>query len=79
MSARRSRREALAPEHLREVEAELPVIVTFDQTREVLQCSVRTLRDIVARGELRCVRRMKGARVLIPRSEVLRWLAERSI
>jgi excisionase family DNA binding protein len=78
-STRLSKRDAVTPSHLREVAAELPVMMTFAQVRDdVLRCSTRTLRNIIASGELRCVRRMQGARVLVPRSEILRWLAERS-
>ena len=72
--------EPAVPEHLRELADALPVMLTFAAAREVLCTSVRTLRAIVARGELRSVRAMRSgsARVLIPRSEVIRWMAERS-
>jgi excisionase family DNA binding protein len=77
---KRKSKEAITPAHLRELAAELPALLTFAQLRDVLQCHTRTLRTIIASGELRYVRRMHSgsARVLIPRSEVIRWLAERS-
>jgi hypothetical protein len=70
----------IVPEHLRELADALPIMLTFAAAREVMCTSVRTLRAIVARGEVRCVRSMRSgpARVLIPRSEVIRWMAERS-
>ena len=68
------------PAHLREVAATLPLMLTFADARAVMCTSVRTLRAILARGEVRSVRakRSGSARVLIPRSEVLRWMTERS-
>ena len=85
MTTRRGARNAESgavpsvPAHLRELEAALPAMMTFAQVRDdALRCSTRHLRDVLAKGEMRCIRRMQGARVLIPRSEVLRWLAERS-
>jgi excisionase family DNA binding protein len=77
---RRAATELAIPAHLRELSDLLPVMLTFGDAQEVLCTSTRTLRGILSRGEIRCVRskRSGSSRVLIPRAELLRWLAERS-
>jgi excisionase family DNA binding protein len=74
------RAAARIPAHLRELVDALPVMLTFRETQAVLHTSTRTLRSMLARGELRYVRSQPAgsARVLIPRAELLRWLIERS-
>lgn len=71
---------AAVPIHLRELVDGLPIMLTFGAVRDVLRTSTRTLRSILSRGEIRYIRaqRSGSSRVLIPRSEVLRWLVERS-
>ncbi len=57
----------------------LRALVTLAEARALLRCSDRQIRRLVATGELKSVRRVKGgsSRVLIPRESLLAYLAER--
>lgn len=71
---------AEVPDHLQELAAELPLTLTQQQAANVLCVHERTLQRMVAEGEIRGVRRQLSgrSRVIIPRSEVIRWMREHS-
>ena len=66
------------PTHLRELAAELPLTMTLTDAAKVLCMHPRSVQRLVATGELRAMRsKLSGAsRVVIPRSELIRWCAE---
>jgi excisionase family DNA binding protein len=66
------------PEHLREVAAELPLLLTLEEAATALRMHHRSVQRMVAAGELRACRgKLKGAsRVIVPRTEIVRWLVE---
>lgn len=69
---------ASIPPHLQEVASRLPVMCRYEDC-ELTGYSTRTWRRAVARGDVRAVAPNRGAApVTIPRSEVIRWLTERS-
>lgn len=70
--------KAEVPDHLRELFAELPLTLNSDEAAKVLCMHKRTLRRMVASGELRAMRATSTgtSRVIIPRSELLRWMIE---
>lgn len=66
------------PAALHDTARSLPPMVTVARAAELCGCSHQTIRDRVARGELRGTRSRGGSnRVLIPRSELVAWLAAR--
>lgn len=67
------------PESLVELSRELPLTLSKDQAVEVMHISERTFRRAVARGELRIIKSSEGrsGRVIVTRSEILRWMSER--
>ncbi len=67
------------PAHLRELSETLPLTLAPDDVAKVLQITPRTVRQMVARGELNAIRSLASgsARYIIPRSELIRWMAER--
>jgi excisionase family DNA binding protein len=67
------------PPHLRELSESLPLTLSPDEVAKVLQVTSRTVRRMVATGELHAVRSIASgsARYIIPRSELIRWMAER--
>jgi hypothetical protein len=66
------------PAELREVALSLPLMVDTHLAATICSCTDRTIRDRVRRGELQGVRHGAGsAPVLIPRMELVRWLAAR--
>jgi excisionase family DNA binding protein len=70
--------KAEVPEHLRELAAELPLTMTLGEAAKVLCLHPRSVQRMVAAGELRGMKTIAGAspaRVIIPRSELMRWLA----
>lgn len=68
------------PAHLREASESLPLFLTMEEAAAALRVHVRTVQRIVADQEMAAMRsKLKGAsRVIIPRSEIIRWLAEHS-
>lgn len=68
------------PAQLTELAEALPLTLTLAQAAECLHVTVRHVQRMIARGELAVIKSPGGrnARVLITRSELLRWLAERS-
>jgi hypothetical protein len=64
---------------LRELERDLPVTLDAHEACKVLHCSRRTLAKMMAAREIRVIRRVLAgsSRVIIPRCEILRVLAER--
>ena len=72
---------AKIPECLHDVAAELPLTLSRTQAAEVLNMSCRTLDRCIERGEIRAIKSStgRGARVTVPRAEVLRWMSERVI
>lgn len=75
----RKKIEPEVPEHLRELAKELPLTLDLKQTAEVLKMHKRSVQRMIAAGEIRATRaRMsRGARVIITRSEIIRWFARR--
>ena len=67
------------PEALTELSKELPLTLSQSEALEVMHVTPRTFRRIVARGEIKVIKASSGdsGRVLIPRSEILRWMSER--
>lgn len=69
--------KAEIPDHLRELAAELPLTMTIRDAAKVLCMHSRSVQRMVAAGELRAMKTAAAgsARVIIPRSELMRWLA----
>jgi hypothetical protein len=67
------------PVELRDIAAELPATLTREHAIEVLHMTERTFSRAVRRGELRIIKTSAGrsGRVIVPRSEILRWMSER--
>lgn len=67
------------PEHLRELSEELPLTLDLKGAAEVMQMHPRSVQRLIASGELRATRsRLSGgSRLIITRSEVVRWFAAR--
>ena len=68
------------PVHLRELAESLPLTLSPTDVAAVLQVNARTVRRMLARGELHAVRTIAAgsARYVIPRSELIRFMMERS-
>lgn len=68
------------PEHLCELAAELPLMLGLEDAARALLMHPRSLQRLIAAGEVRAMRRkLSGAsRLIIPRSEVIRWCVEHS-
>jgi hypothetical protein len=66
------------PAHLRELAESLPLTLPLQDAAKVLCMHPRSLQRLVASGELRAMRsRQTGAaRVIIPRSEIIRYFVE---
>lgn len=66
---------------LRDLERELPITLSLREVARVLKCSPRTVSRLIAGGELRIARTMTTGtmRAIVPRSEVIRWLASRMV
>jgi excisionase family DNA binding protein len=79
-AGKKDRRHEVAevPEYLRELVSELPVMVGIKQAAAVLNMHARTVQRILAAGEMRGIRPKLsgGSRVIIPRSEIVRYLVE---
>lgn len=69
------------PEHLRDVADALPPLATVPEATAVMRLCSSKVRQLVARGELRAVRSSPtgSARLLIPRSEILRYLGAHEV
>jgi excisionase family DNA binding protein len=67
------------PDYLRDVEASLAPLNTIPEVCKITRLGDSTLRQAIKRGEMRTLRRAPtgSSRVLIPRSEVIRYLTER--
>lgn len=72
-------KELKIPDYLRDVEATLAPLNTVDEVCRVARIGDSTLRQAIKRGEIKALRRAPtgSSRVLIPRSEVLRFLLDR--
>ena len=81
MTPRRAGNAAEVDKFLRDLERELPVTMSLREVARALKCSPRTVSRLIAGGELRVVRALttSNARAIIPRSEVIRWLAARIV
>ena len=68
-----------APDLAAEVVAALPPLATTEETAACLRVSLRTLRRRIADGHFRTIRDQDagGSRVLIPRTEVERYIRQR--
>lgn len=68
------------PDYLQELKASLPLLLLFQEAAELLRMHPRTLHRYIANGSIRAMRSMSAgaSRVLISRSEILRFLSERS-
>lgn len=80
MTATRDR-DARLPDFLRELERELPLTLSKREAANVLRMSVITIDRAIASRELRVVKsgHARSARVIIPRCELLRWMAVRAV
>lgn len=81
MSAARKKPEtATVPDYLRELVEGLPLMLTLQEAAGVLRVHPRTMQRIVADQEVVAMRgKLTGpSRVIIPRSEIVRWLLEHS-
>jgi len=67
------------PDHLRDVEAALPPLATIAEARAALRYGDSTIRQLIRSGQLRAIRSTPtgSSRLLIPRSEIIRFLCER--
>lgn len=66
------------PDHLRELAKELPITLNLAAAASVLCMHQRSLRRLIASGAIRATRSsLNGSgRIIITRSEVLRWFAD---
>lgn len=76
MSAARKKLE-LVPDHLVELSEKLPLTLTLQEAAACMKMHVRSVQRLIASGELRATRsRLSGgSRVIITRSEIVRWFA----
>jgi excisionase family DNA binding protein len=67
------------PAHLQELAEELPLTLSLKEAANALKMHTRTVQRLIASGELKATRsRLSGgSRVIITRSEVVRWFAAR--
>ena len=68
------------PPHLEDMAASLPVTMGLAAAAEALCMHPRTLQRMIAAGEIRAMRSklIGGSRLIIPRSEVIRWCVDHS-
>lgn len=68
------------PPHLQDLAASLPVTMGLAVAAEALCMHPRTLQRMIATGEIRAMRYKLsgGSRLIIPRSEVIRWCVDHS-
>ena len=66
------------PDHLQDLATNLPLTMTLQEAAKVMCMHPRTLQRLIADGGLRATRAKLsgGSRVIITRSEVIRWFAE---
>lgn len=66
------------PEFLEDIARNLPLTLSTEELAQVLRVSRRTAQRIMSSGAVRTIRTMStgSARVMVPRSEVLRWLTQ---
>lgn len=78
-AAARKKVEPEIPEHLRELSERLPLTLTLKEAAEHMKMHKRTVQRLIADGELKATRsRLSGgSRIIITRSEVVRWFASR--
>lgn len=69
------------PDHLRELNEELPLTLTLQEAASCMKMHVRSVQRLIASGELRATRSKLGgsSRPVITRSEIIRWFASREI
>lgn len=74
-----ARKEKPIPEHLRELAEKLPLTLDLKEASEALKMNPRSVRRLIASGELRATRsRLAGAsKIIITRSELVRWFVSR--
>lgn len=79
MNAARKEKPEKIPEHLQELADKLPLTLDLKEASEALKMHPRSVRRLIASGELRATRsRLAGAsRIIITRSELVRWFASR--
>jgi excisionase family DNA binding protein len=73
--------EAQVPAFLRELAEKLPLTLTLQEAADHMKMHPRSVQRLIAKGTIRASRaNTKGpARLVIPRSEVLRWFAARVV
>lgn len=71
---------AAEPDFLEDLARSLPPTLSIEEVAKVLKCSKRAVSSKLQRHELRGIRSVESgsSRVIIPRSEVLRWMRERA-
>lgn len=67
------------PECLKEIADALPLTLTREQAADVAKLSPMTIQRAVRSGAIKAIKTSdaRGARVIIPRSSFLQWLAQR--
>jgi excisionase family DNA binding protein len=67
------------PAHLQELAEELPLTLSLKEAANALKMHTRTVQRLISSGQLRAMRAVLtgGSRILIPRSELVRFLSER--
>jgi len=78
-SSRSPKKSDKLPEHLRELAEELPLTLDLKEAAAAMKMHPRTVQRLIASGELRATRSrlVGGSRLIITRSEVVRWFAAR--
>lgn len=68
------------PEYLEDIARSLPLTLTIEHACEVLHLSRSSVSRLVNSGALHSVRSVasRSSRVIIPRSEIIRWLVAHS-
>jgi excisionase family DNA binding protein len=74
-----ARKEKPIPDYLRELSEQLPITLDLKETAEVMKMHERSVQRLIASGELKATRsRLSGgSRLIITRSEVVRWFMSR--
>jgi len=70
-------KEIEVPPHLREQFDAMPLNLLVPEAAEIMRCSVTTIRRRIEDGMLQAICGGKGSAVLIPRTEILRFMIER--
>lgn len=73
-------RDRVIPPHLQDLATSLPVTLGLAAAAEALCMHPRSVQRLIVAGELHAMRAKLsgGARLIIPRSEIIRWCIEHS-